>query len=405
MYGSQDGFQINFNNKEYILKMDVISDNLNFLVRDMKDSVIYSGEFSYNDLISIALCLKIHYDIYGIKEELEKALEAGKIEILEEYPDISLLFRMTLGVDPAPFILTIPRDDSQSNIQEKSLTYSHSEYRPDPVPIPTYTPQPEPAPITYTPPPEPQPITYTPSEPLRLSNTTPMVTGKKTILRALAPARNTPNPFEKMSKKDFANPSGAKYTNYVMNKAGDEGDLEKSFNNFGGGDFNNSFIKRQGEVNFICNLLRTKFGGPIRFNQLYKATSHGDEALMFHNKCDFHENCLIFILTQSGKKFGGFSTKSWDGQYVQKKDEDAFVFSIDKQKTYPINEGEFAIGCYPEFGPVFMGCQIRIFDECFNKGGTTCSKGMHYKTTEDFELTGQQNFKVSDVEVYEVIPE
>ncbi len=73
--------------------------------------------------------------------------------------------------------------------------------------------------------------------------------------------------------------------------------------------------------------------------------------------------------------------------------------------TYDIIPGEEAIGCYPKYGPIFMGCQIRIFDNAFAKGGTTFEKGLNYYTQEDFELTGgEREFNVREIEVYEVIP-
>ena len=80
------------------------------------------------------------------------------------------------------------------------------------------------------------------------------------------------------------------------------------------------------------------------------------------------------------------------------------MFSLDKMKTYENIKGEKAIGCYPKFGPVFLGCQIRIYDNAFQRGGTTYEKGLNFNTKEDFELTGgDREFKVKDIEVYEII--
>ena len=73
-------------------------------------------------------------------------------------------------------------------------------------------------------------------------------------------------------------------------------------------------------------------------------------------------------------------------------------------KTYENIPGDDAIGCYPKFGPVFLGCQIKIFDNAFINGGTTFERELNYFTDEDYELTGgQKEFKVKDIEVYEVI--
>ena len=139
----------------------------------------------------------------------------------------------------------------------------------------------------------------------------------------------------------------------------------------------------------------------ITLNLLYKATIDSDKASVFHNKCDSAENSLVLIKSTNGKRFGGFTTCSWEGNSIEKKDDNAFVFSLDKMKIYDIIQGEDAIGCYPKYGPVFLGCQIRIYDEFFTKGGTTFEKGLNYDTQEDFELTGGlKKFDIKEIEVY-----
>ena len=143
----------------------------------------------------------------------------------------------------------------------------------------------------------------------------------------------------------------------------------------------------------------------LTLNLLYKATADSDKAEAFHKKCDKAQSTLVLIETDKGKRFGGFTKCSWEGECIEKKDEDAFVFSLDKMMTYDNIPGEDAIGCYPKFGPIFMGCQIRIYDNAFSKGGTTFEKGMNYNTEEDYELTGGERvFGVKEIEVYEVVP-
>ena len=149
-----------------------------------------------------------------------------------------------------------------------------------------------------------------------------------------------------------------------------------------------------------------KSNNKITLNLLYKATADSDTALAFHQKCDQAESSLVLIETDKGKRFGGYTSKNWRGDCIDKEDENAFLFSLDKMNTYDSIEGENAIGCYPNFGPIFLGCQIRIFDNAFEKGGTTFEKGMNYETEENFELTGgEQKFGIKEIEVYEVIVE
>ena len=142
----------------------------------------------------------------------------------------------------------------------------------------------------------------------------------------------------------------------------------------------------------------------LTLNLLYKATADTDKAAAFHAKCDDAKSSIVLIETDRGKRFGGYTSLSWKGDCEEKKDEEAFVFSLDKMKTYDNIPGEDAIGCYPKFGPIFLGCQIRIYDNAFTKGGTTFERGLNFDTLEDFELNdGERTFNVKEIEVYEVI--
>ena len=144
----------------------------------------------------------------------------------------------------------------------------------------------------------------------------------------------------------------------------------------------------------------------IIINLLYKASADSDKASVFHEKCDKAKNTIVLVETKDGMRFGGYTTCSWSGNCVDKNDPEAFIFSFDKMKTYDNIPGDEAIGCYPKFGPIFLGCQIKIFDNAFVKGGTTFEKELNFNTEEDYELTGgKRTFQVKDIEVYEVIIE
>ena len=162
-------------------------------------------------------------------------------------------------------------------------------------------------------------------------------------------------------------------------------------------------INKYAEIDNVVTKIQDIIAKGAKFTLLYKATTHGDKASVFHEKCDSHQMTLILIETNKGIRFGGFTTQSWDGHCKKKNDNDAFVFSIDTNKIFEIVPDEPAIGCYPKFGPVFFGCQIRIYDNFFTKGGSTCYSGLNYKTTKDFELNnGEQTFIVKDIEVYDI---
>ena len=164
-----------------------------------------------------------------------------------------------------------------------------------------------------------------------------------------------------------------------------------------------NIVKEPEEIEIVLNKIEEKFPGSS-YKLLYKGSRDGDTAADFHSRCDEAEKTLVIVEDNYGNRFGGFTSQDWAGQYMQKKDDDAFIFSIDKNKIYDVIPDQNAIGCYPNFGPVFFGCQIRIYDNFLTKGGTTYKKGLNYRTTEDFELTnGKQNYGVRDIEVYEVV--
>ena len=157
------------------------------------------------------------------------------------------------------------------------------------------------------------------------------------------------------------------------------------------------------ELEMITNKIN-KFSEKVTLNLLYKATVDSDKASAFHERCDQAQSSLVLIKTDKGKRFGGFTTCSWSGDCIDKLDEDAFIFSLDKMMIYENIPGEEAIGCYPTFGPTFLGCQIKIYDDAFIRGGTTYLRGLNYDTEEDYELTGGDRFfGVKEIEVYEVI--
>ena len=59
----------------------------------------------------------------------------------------------------------------------------------------------------------------------------------------------------------------------------------------------------------------------IILNLLYKATADSDKASVFHNKCDSAENTLVLVKSSNGKRFGGYTSCSWEGDSIEKKEE------------------------------------------------------------------------------------
>ena len=164
-----------------------------------------------------------------------------------------------------------------------------------------------------------------------------------------------------------------------------------------------NIIKHPGELDEISSRIqRTLNKKNIKYKIIFRSNIDGDCASTFHEKCDKIRNTLILIKASGNKRFGGFTTETWDGNDINKKDEKSFIFSIDKMKIYDIIPGQNAINCNPDLGPVFLS-QIKLLDKFFTQGGTTSTKGKNYKTLEDFEITdGAEKFGVKEVEVYQI---
>lgn len=164
-----------------------------------------------------------------------------------------------------------------------------------------------------------------------------------------------------------------------------------------------NIIKHPGELDEISSRIqRTLNKKNIKYKIIFRSNIDGDCASTFHEKCDKIRNTLILIKASGNKRFGGFTTETWDGNDINKKDEKSFIFSIDKMKIYDIIPGQNAINCNPDLGPVFLS-QIKLLDKFFTQGGTTSAKGKNYKTLEDFEITdGAEKFGVKEVEVYQI---
>ena len=221
-----------------------------------------------------------------------------------------------------------------------------------------------------------------------------------TNLRDIEPIKESLNEQRESSlPNENADQGNYKIDMNNLEEVGSNQDQEERFPN---GIIKN-IIKDQEEIELVANRIAEKFPGS-KFKLLYKGSRDGDSAADFHSRCNDAAKSLVIVEDNYGNRFGGFTTQDWGGEYMQKKDDDAFIFSIDRNKIYDVIPGQNAIGCYPNFGPVFFGCQIRIYDNYTSKGGTTYKKGLNYRTTEDFELTnGNQNFGVRDIEVYEVV--
>ena len=141
---------------------------------------------------------------------------------------------------------------------------------------------------------------------------------------------------------------------------------------------------------------------------IYRASEDGDTAQMFHKKCDKQSPILLLVKTTKNRRFGGFSQCFFESTNdpIGKLDDSAFIFSLNKLKTYDIQQGQSAICTCKDKGPMFYGnvsCNIFLGDNFFTTKGNVAKKGDRYKTTEDYEINfGKSKFFAKEVEIYRV---
>eukprot|EP01084_Bolivina_argentea_P221950 375788_1 len=171
-----------------------------------------------------------------------------------------------------------------------------------------------------------------------------------------------------------------------------------------------SSILKQAEVLTLSSLFRqSRKQLSKRWNLLYRGSSDGFGANIFHKKCDNKPKTLSIICTDSDNVFGGYASVPWTSEDGYKSDNDAFIFLIRSSKNYPpqmfteLKEEmkQNAVLHSRNFMCTFGGGDICIWDNCnTNTPSYVCNVGfMNIPTT--YYLNGETRwFKVTDIEVF-----
>ena len=130
----------------------------------------------------------------------------------------------------------------------------------------------------------------------------------------------------------------------------------------------NSTILKKNEFDIIKSAIKSRMNKEVKnLKKLYQATIDGESSATFHSKCDGIPNTITFIKSTGKRRFGGFTSQCWDRSSQYKDDINCFLFSLDKQKIYPIKNNKNAIACYSDYGPVFGdGNDIQIGNNPIN---------------------------------------
>ena len=121
---------------------------------------------------------------------------------------------------------------------------------------------------------------------------------------------------------------------------------------------NKSIIMKEEEFDLIRFAIKSRMNKEVKkLQKLYQASSDGDKAIDFHQKCDNIPNTLVIIKSAGKRRFGGFTSQCWESteKMIWNHDENVFLFSLDNQKIFTYNGNGFGICKYKGYGPCFGG--------------------------------------------------
>ena len=172
--------------------------------------------------------------------------------------------------------------------------------------------------------------------------------------------------------------------------------------------FENTIIKNNSEavkiLKWICP------NNERRVKLLYKATPEENTRDDFHRKCDNKGATVTIIETTKGRRFGGYTSLSWDSSSEWKNDKEAFLFSLDNDKKYDVIQDAEKVYSNTGYGQWFgNGGNIGLaYEKNYFIGNDTHQENFGdkcYSTTVENELSGGKTFNISKMEVYQVINE
>ena len=171
--------------------------------------------------------------------------------------------------------------------------------------------------------------------------------------------------------------------------------------------FTNKIIKNKNEINTLLNWIDKAPRMKLKIKLLYTPTLEENSWRDFHYYCDEKGPTIILCESTSGKRFGGYTSISWDLKNNLYSDSHAFLFSFDNNKKYSQGTDK-QIYCGNNHGPHFQGPSLGLI---WNEDGKfigenqsshfTLSKN-NYKVPQN-ELSGADKFTLKTMEVYQVI--
>jgi len=212
------------------------------------------------------------------------------------------------------------------------------------------------------------------------------------------------NPNNKLPLKNLSEVQNKIIVNPYVSPCRVEGILDNLFY-----PYHSDIIRSIDEYEFLRDTL-----GKVELRMIVNSNIHGDYAKDIHERSNFH-HLLVLIETDEGHRFGGYTSDNFvpitiglmsTSVDVQKYDEVAFLFNLDKKKIYDINKDKVktALNCDEYYTMSFGEKDLVIWDYFLTKGGMSNFPDFYGEGSQPLELTGgEENFKINSIEVYQVL--
>ena len=170
---------------------------------------------------------------------------------------------------------------------------------------------------------------------------------------------------------------------------------------------NSKIIKNIEEKNKIIEWISKK-GKIENIKLIYRATDDGDKSEKLIEKIKNKGPIISLIQTKKGKRFGGFTKVDWTDENGRKNDPNAFLFSLDNKCEYKILKSNLAFYYYSSnplvYGNNSDGKGIYLNNNFLKDNSNTEDHSTKvYDMPSDYCLTGDENFGVEEVEIFQII--
>ena len=166
---------------------------------------------------------------------------------------------------------------------------------------------------------------------------------------------------------------------------------------------NSSILKDKEKIKMISNWIMPNRN--IKYTQIYKATRDGGTGKDFHRCCDNKTPTLTLIESTNGYIFGGYISIPWESPSdwtYEGNDEKAFIFSVNNNLKFPIQNNSYVIYLHKDYGPDFGNNDIYLNSTNFLNGDSSCNcyKGSNGYNAPPEKIAGGKKFRVKELEVY-----